>query len=320
MSNTRRSLSPSARGGVQQRDDGFLGRIFEEGFEQVLQRRPGRTYSRSSSLLALSFVGVKSFWGNGLHKGRSLTVAARYVCILAKMGAVSTKRQAKRSGRYRLLRHLLRWTGIAVLLFYGFAALGLVVFRWIDPPFTSVHIERRVESWFHKGAYHKKYSFVPLAKISPDFQHAVVAAEDARFYLHHGFDWKQVENAVEDTLEDGRIRGASTITQQLVKNLFLTTWRSPVRKALEVPLVPLAEGILSKQRILELYMNVVEWGPGVYGAEAAARYHYGTSASRINRERGARLAAILPAPRRRKPARMNAYAARILERMGQVRW
>jgi monofunctional biosynthetic peptidoglycan transglycosylase len=219
-----------------------------------------------------------------------------------------------------MLRRVLRWLGIAVLLFYGLAALGLAALRWIDPPFTSVHIERRIESWFHKGAYHKRYSFVPLAEISTDFQHAVIAAEDARFYQHHGFDWKQVENAVEDGLEDGHMRGASTITQQLVKNLFLTTWRSPVRKALEIPLVPLAEGILSKQRMLELYMNVVEWGPGVYGAEAAARYHYGTPAARINREHGARLAAILPAPRRRKPARMNAYAARILERMGQMRW
>jgi monofunctional biosynthetic peptidoglycan transglycosylase len=204
--------------------------------------------------------------------------------------------------------------------FYGCAALGFLALRWIDPPFTMVHVERRVESWFHRGHYRKRYAFVPLADISPDFQHAVIAAEDARFFQHHGFDWRQVHDAVEDGLEDGRIRGASTIDEQLAKNLFLTTQRSLFRKGLEVTLVPLEELILPKRRILELYLNVVEWGPGVYGAEAAARYHYHVSAARIGREQGARLAAILPSPRRRQPARMNAYSARILERMAQVGW
>jgi monofunctional biosynthetic peptidoglycan transglycosylase len=161
---------------------------------------------------------------------------------------------------------------------------------------------------------------VPLARISPGFQHAVIAAEDARFYKHHGFDWREVENAVEDQLEDGRVRGASTITQQLVKNLFLTTWRSPIRKVLETPMVPPTELILSKQRILELYLNAVEWGPGVYGAEAAARYYYRIPAARISREQGAHLAAILPAPLSRKPARMRVYTGRILQRMSQMGW
>ncbi len=209
---------------------------------------------------------------------------------------------------------------MAAALFYVSAALCLVALRWINPPFTSVHIERRIESWLHRGKYTKRYSFVPVARISPGFEHAVIAAEDARFYQHHGFDWHQMENAIEDGLEDGHIRGASTITQQLAKNLFLTTWRSPVRKVLETPIVPLAELILSKKRILELYINVVEWGPGVYGAEAAARYYYRIPAAQVSREQGARLAAILPAPRRRKPARMNVYAARILQRMGQMNW
>ena len=116
------------------------------------------------------------------------------------------------------------------------------------------------------------------------------------------------------------MRGASTITQQLVKNLFLTTSRSFVRKGIEFTLVPLAERILGKRRILELYLNVIEWGPGVYGAEAAAQYHYGIPAARVNREQGARLAAILPSPLRRRPARMNEYSARILERMSKMGW
>ncbi len=121
-------------------------------------------------------------------------------------------------------------------------------------------------------------------------------------------------------MEGGRTRGASTITQQLVKNLFFGTSRSIVRKGAEATLVPVAEFVLGKQRILELYLNVVEWGPGIYGADAACRYHYGIAARSVGREEAARLAAILPAPLKRRPERMNHYSAAILERMRQVGW
>jgi monofunctional glycosyltransferase len=226
----------------------------------------------------------------------------------------------KRKPQRRWLRRLLRWAVLSALAFYGLVALSLVALRWIDPPFTSVHAQRRIESWFQKGEYRKRYTFVPMDRIARNFQHAVVAAEDTRFFEHHGFDWKEVQAAVEDEMDGGRWRGASTITQQLAKNLFFTTTRCPVRKVLEYAATPLVEVILSKRRILELYLNVVEWGPGVYGAEAAARYHYKTSASRIGREQGARLAALLPSPRRRHAARMNEYSARILERMSKMGW
>jgi monofunctional biosynthetic peptidoglycan transglycosylase len=212
------------------------------------------------------------------------------------------------------------WLLTVAAAFYAFVTLGFVALRWVNPPFTMVHVQRRVESWFHKGAYHKRYTFVPLSRISLAFQHAVIAAEDSRFYQHRGFDWQEVHNAVEDGIEEGRIRGASTIDEQLAKNLFLTTTRSPFRKGIEVTLVPIEELVLSKRRILELYLNVVEWGPGVYGAEAAARYHYGVPATQISREQGARLAATLPAPLRRKPARMNVYSSVILERMAAMGW
>lgn len=220
----------------------------------------------------------------------------------------------------RFLRRLLRWCLLAALAFYAFAAVSLFALRWIDPPFTAVHIERRVESWFAQPAYKKRYRFVPLGRISPHLQHAVITAEDARFFEHRGFDWKEIREAVEDDLEDGRVRGASTITQQLVKNLFLTAHRSVIRKGIEVTLVPLAEAILPKRRMLELYLNVIEWGPGVFGAEAAARHHYSAAAGRLTREQAARLAAILPSPRRRKPARMDKAAVRIMERMAQTGW
>jgi len=121
-------------------------------------------------------------------------------------------------------------------------------------------------------------------------------------------------------MEGGRKRGASTLTQQLVKNLFFGTSRSILRKGAEFTLVPVAEFVLGKRRILELYLNVVEWGPGVYGAEAASRVYYGAAAQRVDRDQAARLAAILPAPLRRKPERMNHYSGLIEERMRQMGW
>src|ERR1019366_7929955 len=123
-------------------------------------------------------------------------------------------------------RRLLRWLIAGVLLGWSLLALTLLSLRWIDPPFTAVHIERRVQAWMHKKAYRKRYGFVALDRISSDFQHAVVAAEDARFFQHHGFDWHEIQVAVEDHLEEGHGLGASTITQQLVKNLFFGTGRS----------------------------------------------------------------------------------------------
>jgi monofunctional biosynthetic peptidoglycan transglycosylase len=184
--------------------------------------------------------------------------------------------------------------GVAAL--WLLAALMLVAARWIDPPTTAVHMERRWQSWIRGTPYHERYKFVPLNEISPDFQHAVIAAEDARFYQHHGFDWGQMQKAAEDDLEGARMRGASTLTQQLVKNLFFGTGRSFLRKGAEATLVPVAEFVLGKRRILELYLNVAEWGPGVYGAESACRYYYRIPARSIDRERWARLAGILALP------------------------
>ena len=209
--------------------------------------------------------------------------------------------------------------GIAIC-FYGAVIFSFILLRWIDPFTTSVQVERRLQSWADHVPYQKRYNFVPLSRISPAFQHAVISAEDARFYSHHGFDWKQVQLAAAEDAEGKRLRGASTIDQQLVKNLFLTTSRSFVRKIIEASLVPFAEVILGKRRILELYLNVVEWGPGVFGADAAAIYWYRLPASRIEGDEGARLAAVLPAPHRRRPANMSAYAAIILDRMRQAGW
>ncbi len=219
-----------------------------------------------------------------------------------------------------LLRSIAPWLGICVALLWLFAAFILVAARWVDPPFTAVQIERRLQGLFQQPPYRKRYKFIPLNQISPNLQHAVIAAEDGRFYQHHGFDWQQIEKAAHQDLEGGRTRGASTITQQLVKNLFFGTSRSILRKGAEATLVPVAEFVLGKQRILEIYLNVVEWGPGIYGADAACRSYDGTAARNIDREQAARLAAILPAPLKRRPARMNQYSSLILVRMRQMGW
>jgi monofunctional glycosyltransferase len=222
--------------------------------------------------------------------------------------------------RKGFLRSFVRCFVLGAALLWLLAVLILVAARWIDPPTTAVHMERRFQAWIHHMPYHERYRFVPLSQISPHFQHAVIAAEDARFYQHHGFDWHAMQIAAEDDMEGGRIHGGSTLTQQLVKNLFFGTGRSILRKGAELTLVPLTELVLGKQRILELYLNVVEWGAGVYGAESACRYYYQTSASNIDRQQSAQLAAILPLPLKRRPDHMNHYSGLILERMHQVGW
>ncbi len=214
------------------------------------------------------------------------------------------------------LRRLLPLASKTVAYCYLYWIGTLFLLKWIDPWTTGVQMQRRVESWFKPGSYEKRYVPVDLRKISPQLQHAIVAAEDGNFHKHWGLDLGAMAEVAKQSAEKGRVRrGASTITQQLVKNLFFTTHANPVRKVIEWTLAPVAEVILGKERILELYLNSIEWGPGVWGAEAAARYHYRTSAASLSREQATRLAACVPAPRRRRPAAMNQYAAIIDERM-----
>ena len=227
----------------------------------------------------------------------------------------------KMKRRPRFLRTIAIWVVLLIVGLYASCGIGIVMLRWINPWTTTVQMERRVQAFRAHRAYKKHYEFVSLQDISPNLQHAVVAAEDGRFRQHHGFDWIEVQKVLEDDVKQQRLgRGGSTITQQLVKNLFLTTERSFVRKGVESSLVPLMEAFLPKDRILELYLNVIEWGPGVYGAEAASERYYHTPASQITREQAARLAAIIPAPLKWKPAQMNDYSAEILYRMQQTGW
>ena len=213
-------------------------------------------------------------------------------------------------------------TVAAVVVGYLVAcALLLVAYRWVEPPATTVQLQRFVEAAVAQEPYDLQYRPVPEAGQDADVRHAAVASEDARFYTHGGFDLEELRLAREAAERTGQpMRGASTISQQLVKNLFLTTHRSVVRKAAEVPLTLLAELILPKDRILTLYLDVAEWGPGVFGVEAAAMAYYGTPASALTREQSARLVACLPAPLERRPQEMDRVSARILTRMRQMGW
>lgn len=208
-----------------------------------------------------------------------------------------------------------------VLALYALCAVSILALRWINPPTTAVQIERRVDAILKHRPYRKLYNFVPLHKISPNLQHAVVAAEDGRFRTHHGFDWVEMQKVLQQDMKRHKLgRGGSTITQQLVKNMFLSTGRSLIRKGVESTLVPIVEILLNKDRILELYLNLIEWGPGIYGAQAASEYYYHVPASEVSREQAARLAAIIPAPLKRKPAQMNEYSQEILDRMQKNGW
>ena len=229
--------------------------------------------------------------------------------------------RANRAGNapVRWLRGILK-AGLALVLGYLLACtLLLVAYRWIEPPATTVQIQRLVEAAIAGDPYEVRYNPVPEAEQDADIRQAAIASEDGRFYSHNGFDFEEIRRAREDAARRGRSpRGASTITQQLVKNLFLTTHRSYVRKGFEVPLTLLAEWTLPKDRILTLYLDVAEWGPGIFGIDAAARHYYGTTADALTRVQATRLIAVLPAPLSRTPQEMGQTAGRIQTRMRQM--
>ncbi|CAM3578723.1 monofunctional biosynthetic peptidoglycan transglycosylase [Corallococcus sp. ZKHCc1 1396] len=198
--------------------------------------------------------------------------------------------------------------------------------RTQNPPTTALMAQRAEEARDAGRKPRVRQAWVSLGTVAPHARDAVLISEDARFYKHEGVDWTEVENALEQSVREARMgRGASTLTQQLAKNLYLSTDRSLLRKGKELLLARRLEAHLSKQRILSLYVNVVEWGEGVYGIEAAAREHFGVSARALSVAQGAMLAAMLPAPRRWLPAqRPEALRTRAgvilvrLEREGRI--
>jgi monofunctional biosynthetic peptidoglycan transglycosylase len=175
------------------------------------------------------------------------------------------------------------------------------VLWWIDHnPSTTAFMQSGLARMQEKKPDAKlRHTWVPYDRISPHLKRAIIAAEDARFLEHEGFDVEGIQAAVEKNLKKGKlVAGGSTISQQLAKNLFLSGQRSFIRKGQEAVLTLMIETTWSKRRILEVYLNVIEWGDGIYGAEAAARRYFGVSATKLNRYQAAQLAAMVPSPRR----------------------
>jgi monofunctional glycosyltransferase len=209
------------------------------------------------------------------------------------------------------VRWLARFALLAVLAVLGLQlwyAGWIAWWRWNDPQETAFMQRERTALQARNSKAELKYRWVPYERISVSLKRAVITAEDARFAEHEGVDWEAIEKAYKDNVKRGRTaRGGSTITQQLAKNLFLSPSRSYIRKGQELVITYMIEAFWDKRRILEVYLNVVEWGEGVFGAEAAARHYYSTSAAQLGPEQSARLAAYLPNPKRYGRVRSGPY-------------
>lgn len=209
----------------------------------------------------------------------------------------------KLSGRLRAAwPRLRRWALRGVLVVLLAPIVMSLSFNVLQPPTTAVILRRTVQRALDgKKPRYPRRDVVSRDEIAPALRRAVLAAEDDRFYLHWGLDLVEINKALERAERGGRLRGASTITQQVAKNIFLWEGRSFVRIGLEAYLTLVLELTLPKDRILDLYLNLAEWGDGALGAEMAAQRHFGVSAAKLTREQSARLAAILPSPRRWSP-------------------
>ncbi len=217
----------------------------------------------------------------------------------------------KPAGAPRRLRRWLHWLFALPLLFAVASVLQVAVLRIVDPPLSAMMVWRYAEAWGEGDwSFRVRHEWRDLARIAPSLPISMVAAEDQRFPLHHGFDLQAIEQARDHNARGGRLRGASTISQQVAKNLFLWQGRSWLRKGLEAWYTVLIEALWSKQRIIEVYANIVEFGDGIYGAQAAARQLWGKDAARLTAAESARLAAVLPSPRRYDARQPGPYVQR----------
>jgi monofunctional glycosyltransferase len=212
---------------------------------------------------------------------------------------------------------------LIIILGFGISSVGLtILLRFVAPPVSALMIERRIESWTSGEKYSSNYEWVEFDRIAPAMAFAVIASEDQNFLRHHGFDWDAIQRAMDYDENGKKLRGASTLTQQTAKNLFLWPDRNWLRKGFEAYFTVLLETFWGKRRILETYLNIVEFGDGVYGVEAAAQRYLHKHAARLTPEDAAILAAVLPNPHRFKvnaPSRyMRARQQWILHQMRQL--
>ncbi|WP_404375540.1 monofunctional biosynthetic peptidoglycan transglycosylase [Vreelandella aquamarina] len=210
----------------------------------------------------------------------------------------------------RFLRLLWRLIWRSALGFVVLSVALVVLFRFVHPPGSMVMVERKVQSWIHSEPIDIQRQWRGWDQLSSNAKLAVIAAEDQRFPQHRGFDFIEMRRAWEASRDGERLRGASTLSQQTAKNVFLWSGRSWVRKALEAWFTLLIETLWGKQRILEVYLNVAEWDTGVFGLEAAANHYFGASGSALTERQASLLAAILPSPRNRSASRPDAQVER----------
>jgi len=208
------------------------------------------------------------------------------------------------------MKLLWRWSVRALAAFVLFSLLAVLLLRWVPPPGSAVMLARVIAE-----GQPQHYQWVSMDRISPEAALAAVAAEDQKFPLHSGFDFDEIRNALDGQAKGGRIRGASTVTQQVARNLFLWQGRSYLRKGLEAWLAGLLEVLWPKRRILEVYLNIAEMGERTFGVEAASRRYFGRSADGLTRQQAVLLAAVLPSPRRYRVDRPSPY---VLERRNWI--
>jgi len=217
---------------------------------------------------------------------------------------VRRKGARKRPG---VAARIARWAIALTFGFAGFTVGSVGALRWVDPPASAFMVREHAAAWWTQGAVAPRYCWVDWDAIAPSVKLAVVAAEDQKFPVHHGFDVQQIAESLEEARDGGRLRGASTISQQMAKNLFLWPGQSWVRKGLEAYLTLLVETLWPKRRILEVYLNVAELGRGIYGVEAATQAFFGKPAARLDESESALLAAVLPSPKRLRVDAPSAY-------------
>ncbi|HPM89970.1 MAG TPA: monofunctional biosynthetic peptidoglycan transglycosylase [Tenuifilaceae bacterium] len=213
----------------------------------------------------------------------------------------------QKSQRYQSFRRLVLY---AIATFFITTVISVIAFSFINPNLTMLMVAKRVQPLNDGGSNRINHKWVSIDKISPQLVLAVCAAEDNKFMEHNGFDWESIQKAKEHNKKGKRLRGASTITQQTVKNVFLWPRRSWVRKGFEAYFTFLVEVFWSKERIMEVYLNVAELGRGIYGVESASECYYGKPASKISTYEAAMLATVLPNPAKRNPAKPSSYMYR----------
>lgn len=228
---------------------------------------------------------------------------------------MATKKNTTKTTNPTFFQKLKRFIWKAMLWFFGLSILSVIIFKWVPVPFTPLMITRAIEQKMDGKEMTCSHDWEPIENISTNLQKAVIASEDGNFLKHSGFDFTAMQKAFKNNNRGRKLKGGSTISQQTAKNVFLWQGRSYVRKGLEAYFTVLIELIWGKERIMEVYLNSIEMGEGVYGAEAAAKYWYKTDAKSLTKRQAAGIAAILPNPRKFKASNSSSY---IEKRKGKI--